>query len=78
MHAGQVIDEEQAVYMASLGRGTCRECGFVRLRRGQCGRCGTWALPRTVAAGDSIVASTFGPVDDHADSDMAYAQILLP
>eukprot|EP00973_Karenia_brevis_P035920 4956484-Karenia_brevis.AAC.1 len=33
MHAGQVIDEEEAVYIASLWHGTCPECGFLRLRR---------------------------------------------
>ena len=61
-HAGEELSEEQAVFFSSLGRATCRECSYIRLRRGACNRCKSTALPRRVAAGDSILLPTLEPI----------------
>ena len=62
-HAGEEIPEEHVMFWSSLGRATCRDCGFIRLRRGAC-RCGSSSLPRTVRAGDTITVPPLQPTDD--------------
>ena len=61
MHSGQSLSAEEADFFASLGRGTCRSCGFIRASRSRrCPRCpaGTPAAPpRRVQAGDIIIPS---------------------
>ena len=69
-HACEVLTEEAASYMVSLGRGTCCDCGYLRLRQGnQCGRCSSTRQPRTVRAGDAVQPVILGTVNG-SDSDI--------
>ena len=58
MQAGQRLTDADAEFFRSLGRGTCRACGFIRpARADRCSRCppGVPAgLARLVLAGDVI------------------------
>ncbi len=69
-HAGEELDNDKAVYFSSLGRATCVDCSFIRLRRGTCARCRSSTLPRRVAAGDSILPLALGPVVESGDAAM--------
>ena len=67
-HPLEILSEETAQFMTSLGRGMCRDCGFLRRGR-QCGRCTSTRAFRTIRAGDCVQPVNLEALNNDSDAE---------